>query len=313
MIIKDLTKEYLNDIQQLMYEKYNEEKEYVNELPDDIEFPNLDYFVNNELGVVAIDGNGVVGFIGVYKPWKGAFDTYDALGTFSPFFANATVKQNRKRIYQDMIEYGYDKWDKLNIVTMGICLSAHDIEAKNALFEYGFGMRNKDLIKVMTYQNINSSYIFKELSINEFPSVRNLRLKLCDHLKKSPCFQQSTKEEDDSWIKTVEKGDRRTFVLIDNNIVIAYIDITEESDNFVSWHNKMANISGAYCLEEYRGSGCYDILLQEVTNKLINEGYIYLGVDHESYNPTASRYWQKHFKEYTNSVVKRIENWSKNK
>lgn len=313
MIITKLNIEHLEGAKKLVLNKILEEKEYVPDLPNDVEIPNLDYFIKNDLGVVALEDGNVIGFIGVFNPWEGAFDTFDSLGTFSPYFANATIKENRARIYQDMIEYAYEKWKSVGIVTAGLALSAHDTIAKNALFEYGFGMRCKDLITKMEYKNVQHNYDFYEIKLEDFYKVRELRKQLDMHLKKSPCFLQSTEDEYNDWISEVERGDRRTFVLSDNNEIIAYIDITDEGDNFISYHEKMVNISGAYSKEEYRGSGCYDILLFEVMNQMLNEGFIYLGVDHESYNPTANRYWKKHFKEYTNSVVKRIENWSKNR
>lgn len=42
-----------------------------------------------------------------------------------------------------------------------------------------------------------------------------------------------------------------------------------------------------------------------------SEGFMYLGVDFESYNPTANRFWAKYFMEYINSVTRRIELWCK--
>lgn len=55
----------------------------------------------------------------------------------------------------------------------------------------------------------------------------------------------------------------------------------------------------------------YDALLPFVANALREEGDQCLGVDFESYNPTANRFWRKHFKEYTNSVTRRVELWCK--
>ena len=46
-----------------------------------------------------------------------------------------------------------------------------------------------------------------------------------------------------------------------------------------------------------------------VVTVLKEEGFEYLGVDFESYNPTANRFWNKYFAEYTNSVTRRIELW----
>ena len=38
-----------------------------------------------------------------------------------------------------------------------------------------------------------------------------------------------------------------------------------------------------------------------------NEGKEYLGVDYETLNPTALRFWDKYFQNYTYSYVRRID------
>ena len=103
----------------------------------------------------------------------------------------------------------------------------------------------------------NKDLTFEELPVKEFPTIRELRRELNEHLKEAPCFMQADANDFERWITNVEKGDRRTFVA------------------------------------------------------LKSAGFEYLGVDYESYNPTANRFWAKHFMEYTNSVTRRIELWCK--
>ena len=67
------------------------------------------------------------------------------------------------------------------------------------------------------------------------------------------------------------------------------------------------NICGAYCMPEYRGTGVAQSVLEEVIRVLGSEGYIRLGVDCESFNPTAVGFWSKYFQAYTHSVVRRID------
>ena len=67
------------------------------------------------------------------------------------------------------------------------------------------------------------------------------------------------------------------------------------------------HIRGAYCLPEHRGKGLYQNLLNFTISVLKREGYTKLGVDFESFNPTARGFWLKYFTAYTNSVVRRID------
>lgn len=264
---------------------------------------------------MALDEDQVVGYLCFFNPWSGAFDTKDSLGTFPPLHTNGAVKENRYRIYQNMYEYAAKYLAKNNIKGLGICLYAHDEISKRALFEYGFGMRCKDSIqKISNFdlsQTHNTELKFKELKVEEFPLIRDMRFALHEHLKESPCFMQASAEDYKKWITKVEEGDRRTFVAIKDEEIVAYIDIAKEGENFVTVNPKMRNIQGAYCKPGYRGMKIYDNLLNFVAGVLKAEGVEHLGVDFESYNSTANRFWGKHFKEYTNSVTRRIELWCK--
>lgn len=308
-------KEHIDAAKQIALDNYREEREYVPELPENVEIWDIGFFLDNGYGVVALDEGQVVGYLCFFNPWSGAFDTEDSLGTFSPLHANGAVKENRYRIYQDMYEYAAMYLAKENIKGLGICLYAHDEVSKMALFEYGFGMRCKDSIlkicDVDLNQICNTELKFMELQVEEFPLIRDMRFSLHEHLKESPCFMQADAEDYKRWITKVEEGDRRTFVAKMNEEIVAYIDIAEEGENFVTVNSKMRNIQGAYCKPEYRGMKIYDNLLSFIASVLKEEGFEYLGVDFESYNPTANRFWIKHFKEYTNSVTRKIELWCK--
>lgn len=52
-------------------------------------------------------------------------------------------------------------------------------------------------------------------------------------------------EELEDWLKEVEAGDRRTFLARGTDgKVLAFLDITGEGENFVSYDKKMQNIHG---------------------------------------------------------------------
>ena len=48
-------------------------------------------------------------------------------------------------------------------------------------------------------------------------------------------------------------------------------------------------------------------LLRFAENTLAKEGYVRLGVDYESFNPSALYFYPKYFSVYTNSLVRRID------
>lgn len=198
----------------------------------------LIFFVENGYGVAALDEGKLVGYLCFFNPWPGAFDTAYSLGTFSPLHANGAVKENCYRIYQDMYEYAAVYLAKNNIKGLGICLYAHDEISKKALFEYGFGMRCKDSIRKISdfdfHQINNADLKFKEMKVEEFSLIRDMRFALHEHLKESPCFMQADADDYKRWITKVEEGDRRTFVAMKDEEMVAYVDIAEEGENFVA-------------------------------------------------------------------------------
>lgn len=109
-------------------------------------------------------------------------------------------------------------------------------------------------------------------------------------------------------MKPVSEGADDTFVCSDQaEKIVAYIDVSDEGETFITEDSCMMNINGAYCIPEYRGSGAMKKLLNRVICILKEEGYSLLGVDYESFNPNALRFWRKYFSPYTRSVVRRVD------
>lgn len=99
----------------------------------------------------------------------------------------------------------------------------------------------------------------------------------------------------------------RYFVAKQNEKICAFVKISVPGETFVAMGDTYRHIRGAYCLPEYRGKGLYQNLLNFTISVLKREGYTKLGVDFESFNPTARGFWLKYFTAYTNSVVRRID------
>ena len=219
MKIVKLKREHLIEAGKLALENYKEECNRIKALPVINSISDLSCFVENEFGVAAFEDNKMLGFIGCFNPWEGAFDT-NARGTFTPIHAHGCVRGNRDKIYQRM------------------------------------------------YQ---------------------------------------TPDEFENWVKERECNGSRIFVAKEQDKIIAFLEINDDAENLVTEIQEMKNICGAYCLSQYRGQMIVQNLLNYVINVLQKEGYKYLGVDYESFNPTAYHFWRKYFEPYTCSVTRRID------
>lgn len=309
MKIIDFTKELLPAAYSLAMENYAEEREKVPVLPENVMLPPLDELAENGLGAAAIEGNSLLGFLGAYGPWEPVFCTQNVRGVFSPLHAHGAVKENRARIYHRMYQAAAEKWAKAGAASHAVTLYAHDSAAVGALFTYGFGMRCIDLIRPVDCPDLAKAEncICFELPADRQSELRAMRRSLSGHLAQSPCFMKDSPEDISRWIAGREEHPPRTFAAEIGGTIAAYIEMKPEGENFATYYPDMLNICGAYCLPELRGKGVMQSLLGYALSALRAGGFGRLGVDCESFNPTALNFWTKYFEIYTRSVVRRID------
>lgn len=308
MQIIDFTKEWLPEAYRLAEENYKEAREVLPLLPD-APIPPLEYFAENGLGTAAVEDGCLLGFLGCFEPWSPAFCTPDTVGMFSPLHAHAVQKENRERIWQRLYQSAGAKWAKVGGESHAIALYSHDIAAQKALYQYGFGARCADFIRTLTpiTTACPTQIRFAELSAAETTALHPMRSALVDHLGQSPTFMVHTADELRLFLERRETEPPRMFAAFDGERPIAYIELTDEGENFASCAPNTANICGAYCLPEYRGQGIAQALLDHLIRTVQKEGILRLGVDCETFNPTAINFWRKYFTQYTVSVVRRID------
>jgi GNAT superfamily N-acetyltransferase len=312
MLIENLNANHVEQAAGLALSEYYEERGAVPVLPDGDYLGRLCDMVSkladNNLGIAAVEGGETVGFLTCLEPWTQHFGT--TMGIFSPIHAHAAKKEGRGRIYPLLYQAAAEKWVKQGILSHAIALYAHDAEAVGSFFRNGFGLRCVDAIRPVRPIACGEfpGCTFCELPKEEIMRIVPLKNGLLAHLRDTPMFiplffsfdlEKVTGEN--------EKRDSRYFVVRKGDITIAFIEVTAEGENFASDDPSMANICGAYMLPEYRGSGIFTKLFAYLLDILADEGYSRCGVDFESFNPTASGFWLKHFTAYTYSVARRID------
>jgi GNAT superfamily N-acetyltransferase len=221
-----------------------------------------------------------------------------------------------------MYQAAAEKWVTAKIASHAAALYAHDTDAVGAMFSYGFGLRCIDAIRLTEpledLEPCRGVY-FEELGKADVARIRNMRRMLSSHLGKSPCFMRSTEEDVAKWLARAESRDSRVFAAEKEKTPVAYIEVSPYGETFVTEYPDMRNICGAFCLPEYRGGASGHGreterggniargLLNHILLTLKSEGFRALGVDFESFNPTALGFWTKNFTPYTKSVVRRID------
>lgn len=309
MNILDFEKQHIEEAVELALANYYDERQFIKELPQVRVIPDLNGFAENRLGVAAIENEKLVGFLCCCEPFEHAFRATDARGVFSPMGANAAIARNRSKIYAAMYQAAGEKWVKSGAVSHAICLYAHDEELQRQFYRYGFGLRCLDAIRPMELIDCKpcAGYDFTELPKSQYHFVYPLYLALNRHYCESPFFMNRKPETQEEFeISSVQDGGRY-FAAKQNGKLCAFLKISASGEAFVATGNSYRHITGAYCLPEHRGKGLYQNLLNFTISILKREGYTRLGVNFESFNPTARGFWLKYFAAYTNSVVRRID------
>ncbi len=309
MIIRDFEPKHTEEAAEIALGAYARERAFTRELPEISGIPILKQLSGNGLGVAAFESGKMVGFLCSVEPFENVFRSTDARGVFSPMGANGAAAEDHGRIYAALYQAAAKKWVQAGAMSHAICLYEHDVEAKQQLFRYGFGMRCADAVRSM--EKIGCApcggYEFLELPGEDHADVYPLYMALNEHYCSSPLFMNRNPDTREAFLASSESGKVRYFAAKKDGELCAYMEVSDEGETFVASGDGYRHITGAYCMPEHRGRGVYQNLLNYVINTLKTEGYIRLGVDFESINPSGSGFWLKYFSAYTCSVVRRID------
>lgn len=308
MTITDFSKAHVAQAMRIALDSYGREQSYVPTLPPALAAPDLTPFAENGLGVAALDGDTLIGYLCCYEPWKRHFGLTP--GTFSPIHANGVRLGSSARVYDRLYQAAAEKWVPQGILSHAICLYAHDEPSLRVFFDNGFGNRCVDAVRDVSpiAAQAIAGMELREAPPEDAAQIAPLNEALIRHLRQSPMFLPFTPSVDPQDIERwMRDGHGHYFAAYRAGRVVAYLKLQKEGENFITDDTSMMNISGAFALPEVRGQGVYTALLAYVIDWLRERGFRRCGVDFESFNYTARGFWLKHFTAYTSSVARRID------
>jgi len=228
-------------------------------------------------------------------------------------FGHGTISEHRKKLYQGLYKHAADLWVKNCCYTHAITLFPHNKETVDIWYWLGFGLRCVDAIRKSMPIPINvknPTMCIKKATLDDIPSIADIHFEHGQYYSKSPIFMPGMETEDSTkyltnWFK---EENRHLWIAYEGDKALGYMKIQpQRAETFVSEHKDVMNIKGAYVLPKERNSGVGALLLGEIQNWLIENGYPLCAVDFESINPSGSNFWTKYFTPYTHSVVRRID------
>jgi ribosomal protein S18 acetylase RimI-like enzyme len=312
MIFDKLNEKYLEDAVKLAQDQYNREQKHIEALYEkdykDVLTALLKEIFENKRGLVAVERGKVLGYLGFWGARNNHFG--NVKGSFSPLFANAYGGENRDKIASLLFQHVSEEMIKEEILSYAICLYGHDTEVMAALTMNGFGIRCSDAIRNVAKPlniQINTEYSYEEMHYSEAGCLLSLNNSLVRHLRKSPTYFPNEELSEESFKAMCYARQSRFFVVRDKTEIIGYLEIMKTGETFITEEPDYLHICGAYLKENYRGNNILQSLLAFVLETLKNDGIKRLGVDCETINPTALRFWGKYFDNYTYSLVRRID------
>jgi GNAT superfamily N-acetyltransferase len=308
MKIVEFTADYVEQALQIAKQNYEEERGIVTALPSVDVLPNLTEFAKNNLGVAAVDGGKLLGFFCWFEPWDNHFGK--CKGTWSPVHAHGAITQSRSEIYDRLYQSAAERLVSLGAFSHSVTLYHHDAKTNEIFFHNGFGSRCVDAIRdtaPITFP-ILSGVTFRQADAGDAETLAELSNKLDAHMRQSPIFMTRDRVFTAADVTAkINGGHYHYFIALEQNRAVSFIRIGQSGENFVSVDSAMMNINGAYTMPEARGTGVAVGLLSYLMDWLHERGYSLCGVDFESFNFTARKFWLKYFTAYTTSVVRRID------
>ncbi|WP_055669618.1 GNAT family N-acetyltransferase [Desnuesiella massiliensis] len=312
MIFEKLNEKYLEDAVKLTQAQYNMEQKHIEALYEkdykDILTDMLSDIFKNKRGLVAVERGKVLGYLSFWGSVNGHFG--NVKGSFSPLFANAYGGENRGKIASLLFQYTSEEMIKEEILSYAICLYSHDAEVMQSLMMNGFGVRCGDAIrnvnKLLNIE-INTEYSYDEIHYSKAGCLLTLSNSLERHMRKSPTYFPKEELSEEKFTERCYNRQSRFFIAKDKSEIIGYLEVANDGETFISEEPDYLHICGAYLKEGYRGKNIIQSLLSFVIETLKKDDIKRLGVDFETINPTALKFWEKFFDSYTYSFVRRID------
>lgn len=310
MEIQNMEQKYIKEALTLALEEYNIEctkcpqlmkRDFKKELETLIQ-----RLFKNKYGKVAIENGKVIGYIAFKEP-QDEFHG-NSRGVFSPLGGSAFTGGNRSMLASKLLQEVTADLVSDGIFSLALSRYAHDEEVGRTFVMNGFGIRCSDAIMKLSgrtkISELNTDIRFKELVKDDKREILRLRQELIKHLSSAPIFLPTEVTQDDDWL---ENDEMRVFIAKEKNKIIGYMSLDTEAETFVSDSENIYNINGAYVDKEYRNKGIAQQLLEYLCEVSEKEGMEYLGVDCETLNPAAFRFWNKYFDNYTYGYARRID------
>ena len=264
-------------------------------------------------GMIAMESDEIVGsmlIIPCDAPFFGKLP-----GFFVPEYGWSAFGTRRlyvlEKLYTQLCQLSLEKrW-----MNQLIAVPAYDIGARQLLHDLGFANQVINAIASIEFTSLRKMSAASEIILrpgdeDDSEMIRTLKIKLAQHLSASPTMLYLDINRMDNWLADwlTQPGDV-SIVAEYNGRLIGYLQAGNprwDVSRMVHTDDDLA-IFGAYLDEEHRGKGIFDAMLGKLCEIGKSMEKKRLSVDFESSNPTARRYWLRHFSPITYAMLRKVD------
>lgn len=233
-------------------------------------------------------------------------------GVLSPEWAHASVPENAFEIYRLMYQEIGQQWMERQCLTHAVIFLNYAQQAQDAFCWNGFGCVCMDAIRPVEPISVEypEGFSIKPFRGNELPVLWDFTDKLNRHLSRSPAFIPYLEPESEGELAAmVNEPGNHVWLAWKGQEPAGYMKIAPAGDGaawIVNGGRKFA-VNGAYVKPEYRHYGIARLLLSAIMQWGLENGFERCSVDFEATNPSACRFWLKHFQPVCRSMVRRLD------
>ena len=233
-------------------------------------------------------------------------------GVYIPLYGHGIFAEDQnqiRKIYQKMYTYASALWVKKGYLSHSITVYAKNHTDVDTWFWLGFGNRCVDSIKPCeAVESTNKSLTIKKATLEDLELIAHLEGKNHNYFRTAPLFMPVEDTNPlESLIEWYSAENRHLWIAFESENPVGFMRIQNEGESYISCHQRIMNITGAYIIPEKRGSNIATQLLNAIQNWLLDNNYPLLGVDFESFNVKGASFWNRHFTPYTFSLSRRID------
>jgi GNAT superfamily N-acetyltransferase len=270
----------------------------------------LDRFFSSHMGLAALDGDRLVGYLGwvIVDQFRGTTDR----AAYCPVEAHAAIGRERMSVYLDLYSQASWQWKEEGCSTLALSFLAEDQDAQDFWFWNGFGLAVIDAIRPIDNVEIHqpANIEIRQACEDDAELIAVFEQEASKYYAEPPSSMVPLPPDDAEACRQFLADSVNTIWLAYNSgKAVGYMRFQARGSGtaVIVESNTNIAITAAYVRRQYRGMGASSAMLKAGLGHYRSTGYKSCSVDYESFNPKAFAFWKRYFDPVCYSVIRHLE------